>query len=531
MALHDVRILVAIDFGTTYSGFAYVHKATPESVTIHCSWPGQEGEGRFKTPTALQYDENYSKITGWGYSALEEEPDEELDDQEGKRSRPVELFKLHLSELQDHEKPWLPAQLSYTKTIEDYLSQMRGLIKETLEKRWPSLKFPQQVDLVFTIPAEWPPNTTRIMRECAYNAGLLTSLNSKNIEFTTEPEAAALHCLTVVKEHNLKPGDTFLVADCGGGTVDLTSRKLLPENKLSEITERIGELCGSTFVDKEFLQWLGRKVGFPALEKLKSNNYGQMQYLVQRFFCQQFVEEEYKQQMEKDSWIIKVNFDDVKDMFDPAVYRIIKLIGDQINSSREKCSAIFLVGGFSESSYLLRKIKDKFSTQVSIIAVPNLPISAIVRGGIAYGLNVCTIQDRTLKWTYGVEVNRQWISGKDKKNRRTEDGYILYFHKLAQRGAKANVDQKFVGEFYPSRPDQEILTFSIYFTKRYDAKFCDDPGMKLLGILKIKTDDTHLGLNRPIEFALTFGKMEIKATAKNKKNGKIYQESNFELNI
>ncbi|CAG8687387.1 4883_t:CDS:1, partial [Funneliformis mosseae] len=71
-----------------------------------------------------------------------------------------------------------------------------------------------------------------------------------------------------------------------------------------------------------------------------------------------------------------------------------------------KCSAIFLVGGFSESPYLQRRIKDKFSTQVSIITVPTLPIAAIARGGIAYGLNVCAMQDRTLKWTYGVEVNR-----------------------------------------------------------------------------------------------------------------------------
>lgn len=559
MALQDIRILVAIDFGTTYSGFAYVHKETPESVVVNSSWP--EREGIFKTPTALQYDEGYNNVTNWGDSALEEEPDEEFDDSEEQRPRPVELFKLHLSDLQEHEKPWLPPQLSHTKAIEDYLTQLRQLIKETLEKRWPTLRFPHQVDFVFTIPAEWPPNTTRIMRQCAYNAGLLTYFNSKNIEFTTEPEAAALHCLSVVKEHKLKPGDSFLVADCGGGTVDLTSRKLLPENKLSEITERIGDLCGSTFVDKEFLSWLGRKVGFKALESLKSNNYGQMQFLVQRFFCQRikfkfngeladfkvkfirlnlkkycpnlidYVVGEFKEQMEKDSWIIKVTFDAVKDMFDPVVYRIIKLINDQINSTQEKCSAIFLVGGFSESPYLLRRIKDKFSTRVSIIAVPTLPIAAIARGGIAYGLNVGAIQDRTLKWTYGVEVNRPWVSGKDKRTRRTEDGYILYFHKLAQRGAKANVDQKFWGEFYPSRPDQEILNFCIYYTKRHDAKFCNDPGMKLLGTLKIKTNDKYLGLNRPIEFALTFGKMEIKATAKNKTSGKIYQESTFELNI
>ncbi len=38
MALQDIRILVAIDFGTTYSGFAYVHKETPENVSVNQSW-------------------------------------------------------------------------------------------------------------------------------------------------------------------------------------------------------------------------------------------------------------------------------------------------------------------------------------------------------------------------------------------------------------------------------------------------------------------------------------------------------------
>jgi hypothetical protein len=36
--MDDVRILVAIDFGTTYSGFAYVHKENPETVVVNSSW-------------------------------------------------------------------------------------------------------------------------------------------------------------------------------------------------------------------------------------------------------------------------------------------------------------------------------------------------------------------------------------------------------------------------------------------------------------------------------------------------------------
>ncbi|RIA79237.1 hypothetical protein C1645_794698 [Glomus cerebriforme] len=395
------------------------------------------------------------------------------------------------------------------------------------------------------------------MRGCAYKAGLLTSLNSQQLEFTTEPEAAALHCLSVIKEHNLKPSDSFMVVDCGGGTVDLTSRKLLPGNKLSEITERVGDLCGSTFVDKEFLQWLGRKVGFKALEKLKLNHYGQMQHLVQRFFCtrikfkfngdsteyktlklnlqqycpdlQQYVTDEPEKQMEKAGWVLKVDFDSVKEMFDPVINRIIKLIGDQLDySSEEKCSAMFLVGGFSESPYLLRRVKETFKHQVPIIAVPALPIAAIVRGAITYGLNINIVHDRTLKWTYGIEVCRPWTPDDDIK-KKTADGMFLYFHELAKRGKNVEVDQKFCGDFYPIRPNQDVIYFNVYYTPEYDAKYCSDPAMKLLGKIMVKTDDTHLGLNRPIEFSLTFGKMEIKAIAKNKRTGRIYRKTTFEL--
>jgi len=78
-----------------------------------------------------------------------------VDDSEESHSRPVELFKLHISDLKNDQKPWLPSQLTYKKAIEDYLTQMRILIQSTLERRWPAIRFPQQVGLVLTIPAEW----------------------------------------------------------------------------------------------------------------------------------------------------------------------------------------------------------------------------------------------------------------------------------------------------------------------------------------------------------------------------------------
>src|SRR5688572_17125042 len=76
-----------------------------------------------------------------------------------------------------------------------------------------------------------------------------------------------------------------MIVDCGGGTVDLTTRRLYENNQLGEITERIGYFCGSTFIDKKFIKLLEREVGKSAVESFRENYYGQFQYLVQEF-CQ-----------------------------------------------------------------------------------------------------------------------------------------------------------------------------------------------------------------------------------------------------
>ncbi|CAG8604890.1 13158_t:CDS:2 [Ambispora leptoticha] len=71
-----------------------------------------------------------------------------------------------------------------------------------------------------------------------YNAGLIKSIDSLNLQFTTSSEVAAIH-------------STYLVVDCGGEAVDLTVRKLLSNDRIAEKTERSGDYCGNTYVDDE----------------------------------------------------------------------------------------------------------------------------------------------------------------------------------------------------------------------------------------------------------------------------------------
>jgi hypothetical protein len=64
--------------------------------------------------------------------------------------------------------------------------------------------------------------------------------------------------------HGLKVGETFILCDAGGGTVDLISytiTNLKPILKVREAAPGSGGLCGSTFLNRRFGEFLVQKLG------------------------------------------------------------------------------------------------------------------------------------------------------------------------------------------------------------------------------------------------------------------------------
>ncbi|PKK80355.1 actin-like ATPase domain-containing protein [Rhizophagus irregularis] len=315
-----------------------------------------------------------------------------------------------------------------------------------------------------------------------------------------------------------------MIVDCGGGTIDLTIHKLVGNNQLSEVTESTGDFCGSTFIDKEYIKFLCKKLGDSAINSFRDNFYGQFQYMIQtfcnnakipftgdsEFFFEldiedtapvllKYVNEETRYIMEENDWMIKINYEDIKAMFDPVVNRIIKLIHLQLSNVQEKCSAMFLIGGFSESKYLQKRIREEFQHRVKNILVSIHPIAAISRGAALYGFSLfnskddnmkvtrCIIATRILKYTYGIKVRNYWLEG-DPIERKIRDGRIDRFHCIAKRGIQVNANEEFTTFFTPLSPMQTRVCFKIYYTKEYSAKYCDEPGMNLLGKLIIDPD-------------------------------------------
>ncbi|RHZ68998.1 hypothetical protein Glove_291g50 [Diversispora epigaea] len=525
---NDIRVFVSIDFGTTYSGFAYAHKQNPEIIT-NDSWPEQIGA--LKTNTVLQYDEKYQEVLEWGYPALAQKPQ-----RKGRKKniayRPIELFKLHLGTMPDSEKPLLPKLLDYKKAITDYLREM-----------------------VLTVPAEYSEKSKGILRDCAFNAGLIGHLTSEKLQFSTEPEAAAIHCMQVLNEHFGTPeGKSFLIVDCGGGTVDLTTRKFMSADSLGEVTERTGDFCGSTYVDKEFIKLLKRVAGEEAVKILEEQHYGQMQYMIQEFcrkvkfqftgivkdfrpyefdleeVCpaiKQCVTGSYKEKLEEDEWIIDLDFETVKSLFDPMIGRIIRLISGQLNNS-DGCSVMFLVGGFSESKYLQMRVREEFAGKVKSIAVPKQPQAAIVRGALDYGIKMEIIKTRVLKYTYGIET-QNLFGPSDPPERRVDEKYIYKFHKLVERGREVGVDESF-GQVFRPLDHTTKLRFTVYCTKAQNGTYCNEEGMSLLGEIIVDMPDVQLKKERPIDFRLLFGRMEITAIAINQITSHEYK-STFKLDL
>ena len=147
------------------------------------------------------------------------------------------------------------------KMVTDYLTALRIHAEKIL--RW---KLPQSalastpIEFIITTPAVWSDMAQAKTRACAQKAGMG---NGDSLHIISEPEAAAMYALDAMDPHNIKVGDTFVLCDAGGGTVDLISYKvsaLRPVLEISEAAPGSGSACGSTFLNRIFQKFLKDKL-------------------------------------------------------------------------------------------------------------------------------------------------------------------------------------------------------------------------------------------------------------------------------
>lgn len=318
-------VVVAIDFGTTSSGYAYAFTKEPECIHTMRRWEGGDpGVSNQKTPTTILLTPD-RKFHSFGYAARDFYHD--LDPQESKQWLYLEKFKMKLhttanlsidTELQAANGKRVKALDIFAYALAFFreqalkeLSDQTGGDFDNNDVRW-----------VITVPAIWKMPAKQFMREAAYKSGLVSRENPEQLIIALEPEAASIYCrklrlhqmvdlntaqkstqngvsptenlgtqMAQGKEHvrrnrqsrtflvenvigelwaELQEGDRYVVVDCGGGTVDLTVHQIrLPEGHLKELYKASGGPYGSIGIDYEFEKLLCKIFGQDFVDQFK----------------------------------------------------------------------------------------------------------------------------------------------------------------------------------------------------------------------------------------------------------------------
>ena len=232
-------------------------------------------------------------------------------------------------------------------------------------------------------------------RSCAERAGMGSGTT---LHIISEPEAAAIYSLDAMDPHGLEVGDTFVVCDAGGGTVDLityTVSALKPILRLTEASIGSGLLCGSSFLNRKFEQFLKAR-----LENEPGWDSDVLEEAMKRF--ENGVKRQFRGTFGERFLIpvpgladntalgIKRNKmtlagTEVRLIFEPVLNEVTKLVMEQLKASKKDVKAVLLVGGFGQSAYLrdsIRKeVKSAFSTKTEVIQPPNgyVQLSRITR--------------------------------------------------------------------------------------------------------------------------------------------------------
>ncbi|KAK3904103.1 chaperone protein DnaK [Staphylotrichum tortipilum] len=421
LKISDRKIIVGIDFGTTYSGVAWAETQRPDRRVAVTVWPiskaAPEGESSDKVPTKLRY--NGSNVE-WGFSIPVTAPSDEI----------IEWFKLDLDpSLQSMGTAVTTAASrggrNVDRLVTDYMSALGEHLMYTLrEKLSESVVKNTSLEFVVTVPAIWSDLAKDKTRQACQRAAGLSTTKSP-IHMISEPEAAAIYALHGLDPHGLKVGDSFVICDAGGGTVDLISytiTNLKPILEVQEATPGTGALCGSSFLNMRFAKFLraklGRADGFD--DEVLADAMEKFEKTIKRQFTLNAKDD--------DTYIIPVGglannkelgisrgryslkASDLRVIFEPVVQEVIKLVKDQIASSKVPIKAVLLVGGFGASNYLKERLRGAINSSIQIMQPPNAWL-AVVHGAVMKGLaqsapdqlTLVRVQNRRARKHYGTE--------------------------------------------------------------------------------------------------------------------------------
>ncbi|XP_077350990.1 heat shock 70 kDa protein 12A isoform X7 [Festucalex cinctus] len=582
-------VVVAIDFGTTSSGYAYAFTKEPECIHTMRRWEGGDpGVSNQKTPTTILLTPD-RKFHSFGYAARDFYHD--LDPSESKHWLYLEKFKMKLhttanlsinTDLQAANGKRVKALDIFAYALAFFkeqalkeLSDQTGGEFDNNDVRW-----------VITVPAIWKMPAKQFMREAAYKSGLVSRDNPEQLIIALEPEAASIYCRKLrlhqmvdlsnqTTQNGFSPtdnvgstmtqGDRYVVVDCGGGTVDLTVHQIrLPEGHLKELYKASGGPYGSLGIDYEFEKLLCQIFGQDFIDQFKIKRPAAWVDLMIAFesrkraaapgranplninlpfsfidYYKKFRGHSVEHALRKSNvdfvkWssqgMLRMSPDAMNSLFKPTIDHIIQHINELFEKPEvSDIKFLFLVGGFAESALLQQAVQNMLHGRSRII-IPHDVGLTILKGAVLFGLDPSIIKIRRSPLTYGVGVLNRFVEGKHPPEKLlVKDGTRWctdVFDTFIAADQSVALGEMVKRSYTPAKPSQQVIVIHVYCAEKENVGFISESGVKKCGTLRLDVSGTESAApRREIQTLMQFGDTEIRALAVDVSTGRTVKAS------
>ncbi|XP_071180502.1 heat shock 70 kDa protein 12B-like [Mytilus edulis] len=551
--------VAAIDFGTTYSGYAFSSrtdfKRDPLEIHANQSWnAGSTQLASLKTPTCLLLDSD-KKFVAFGYEAENEYADLISDQRHGDYFY-FSRIKMYLYQNKNLSKDLMIEDISGKSLLAlDVFSLSIKALKDHFIERVNKLVKNIQIDdilWVLTVPAIWDDNAKLFMRTSAEQAGI----HPNKLRIALEPEAASIYCQTLPTKKSVDAdseivvapvGTQYIVVDLGGGTADITVHEKINNGRLKEIYFASGSKCGGTSVDAEFFN-LMEKITNPAImnalkgehlanyldlsrefetkkRSIKPNTTGRINMKIPNalnLVCKEQLGQTLKSVIESSDFSSKVSLKGDKIRFEFSLFTslfqltidsLIKLMLDILS---EKCcdgiTQILLVGGFSQCMLVQKAVKDTFP-KLTVI-VPKDCDLAVMQGAVMFGHQPNIIAHRIARCTYGFRKKKTFDPAIHDQNHleivNGEAKCIGLFDAFLKRKQPIQPGKIFK-TMAISRPSEGgEFKLHIFKTEKENPMYTDEEGCSELGVIKVEKPNPTITENIKVQVVLGETEIQVK---------------------
>lgn len=567
----------AIDFGTTYSGYCFSFRHDfendPLKVSANTWTAGTAGLVSLKTPTTVLLDSN-QELVAFGYEAEDRYAELAEEEEHGEyyyfRRFKMSLFNSSSRLTRDTMLKDMAGgkQAKAIKVFAHAIRYLKDHMLNTLEQRGAGIKA-KDINWVLTVPAIWEDPAKQFMREAAEEAGI----SRNQLMIALEPEAASLFCkyLPIEKLQGseggisaFKPGSRYLVLDAGGGTVDITVHEVQCNGTLKELDKASGGAWGGTRVDESFKEMLEEIVGGGMMEEFALSHTADFIDLFRDFETkkrnvkddspgkitiripinlQELYEERTKEEIKKRirqtkykddlTWVgdrLRIDKPRFVELFSAACDGMVDHVKKLLKSPKVRgTNNILMVGGFSESPLLQKRIREEFPS--CRVIIPQEAGLAVLKGAVIFGHQPATIAARIAKYTYGISVMTKFDRNKHPMSKMKmiegKEKCKDVFDKHVSIGQLLEIDDvQSEKSYWPLYDDQTQVSLRVFTSTDEQPAFVDDPGCCYLGTLTV--DVPKHGSDKEILSSFTFGGTELKVQAVVKSTGET-TSANFDF--